>query len=167
MSSNAENMSEAEPSRPGSVLDSAWEDALRTGQTEDGGAGSVEAELAVVHLLRHARAVEPLAPADLDRLWREGVAPVITPVPWWRRRWLWGLAPVAATAALLVVVLRGDDPGQAPQMASTTQASPARALALQFTQLEADARRDLDTRVDQGRGTLRAELLRAAVGGTP
>lgn len=165
MSRNAEQMPGADPSRPGSVLDSGWEDELRAGQTEDGGAGSVEAELAVVHLLRHARAIEPLAASDLDRVWSEQIAPTITPVPWWRRRWLWGLAPVAATAALLVVVLRGDG-DSAPQMA-TAHKTPAQALASQFQQLEADARRDLDDRVDTDRGTLRAELLKLATGGTP
>lgn len=148
------------------MLDSGWEDELRAGLAEDGGAGSVEAELAVVHLLRHARAVEPLAPSDLDRLWSEQIAPPITPVPWWRRRWLWGLAPVAATAALLVVVLRGDDLQSSPQMATASK-SPSQALASQFKQLEHDARRDLDDRVDADRGTLRADLLKTATGGTP
>jgi hypothetical protein len=162
MSRNAEQTNDEQP---GSVLTPDWEDALRAGQAEDGEAGSVEAELAVIHLLRHARAPEALAPADLDRVWHEQISPSITPTPWWRRKWLWGVVPAAATAALLVVVLRGPD--EAPQMASATAASPASALAKQFEQLEADARRDLDTRVESDRGTLRSELLTHATGGTP
>lgn len=166
MSRNAEQTERPDDERPGSVLTPDWEDALRAGQAEDGEAGSVEAELAVIHLLRHARAPEALAPADLDRVWREQISPTITPAPWWRRKWLWGVVPAAATAALLVVVLRGDDP--APQMAAATTAkSPAQALARQFEQLEADARQDLDTRVDEDRGTLRSELLALAHGDQP
>ena len=161
-------------SRPESVLDPAWEDALRAGQAEEGGAGSVEAELAVIRLLRHARAPEPLAPEALDRLWRDQIAPQITPAPWWRRRWLWGVVPVAATAALLVVVLRGD-PNDAPRVAITATPaaaptatlaaaapSPARALERQFAELEGDARRELGGRVERGRGVMRAQLLAMA-----
>lgn len=166
MTRNAEQIERPDDERPGSVLTPDWEDALRAGQAEDGEAGSVDAELAVIHLLRHARAPEALAPADLDRVWREQLAPAISPVPWWRRKWLWGVVPAAATAALLVVVLRGgDDP--APQVAAATSKSPAQALARQFEQLEADARHDLDTRVDEDRGTLRSELLTLAHGDRP
>lgn len=163
MSRNAEQICGPDASRAGSVLDPGWEDALRAGQSEDGGAGSVDAELAVIHLLRHARAPEAPAPADLDRVWTEQISPAITPAPWYRRKWLWGLVPAAATAALLVIVLR-DDPDTAPQMAAV---SPGRALEQQFAQLEQGARRDLDVRVDQDRGTMRAELLSLAAGGTP
>lgn len=168
---NAEHTSV--PSRPESesVLDPAWEDALRAGQAEDGGEGSVDAELAVIHLLRHARAVEPLAPAALDRIWRSEIAPQITPVPWWRRRWLWGVVPVAATAALLVVVLRGpgDQPGVDAAATSPTliaaaapPASTASALERQFAQLEGEARRELGGNVERGRGVLRSQLLAQA-----
>lgn len=166
------------PNRSESVLDPGWEDALRAGQAEDGGAGSVEAELAVLRLLRHARAVEPLAPAALDHLWHAQIAPQIAPVPWWRRRWLWGVLPVAATAALLVVVLRpaGDGDGAraeaeaaSPLIAAAAPApSSARALERQFAQLEGDARRELGGRVDRGRGLMREQLLAmASKGGEP
>ncbi len=159
------------PSRPESVLDPGWEDALRAGQAEDGGVGSVDAELAVLHLFRHARAVEPLAPEALDQLWRTEIAPQITPVPWWRRRWLWGVVPVAATAALLVVVLRDpahDTSASAADTATSTAliaaAAPSSASALerQFAQLEGDARRELGGSVDRGRGLLRSQLLASA-----
>jgi hypothetical protein len=163
--------------RSESVLDPGWEDALRAGQAEDGGAGSVDAELAVLHLFRHARAVEPLAPEAQDHLWRAGIAPQITPVPWWRRRWLWGVVPVAATAALLVVVLR-DSPttdtsaaaaehAAAPLIAAAAP-SPRSALERQFAMLEGDARRELGGNVDRGRGVLRSQLLAiASKGGAP
>ena len=164
-------------SRTESVLDPAWEDALRAGQTEDGGAGSVDAELSVIHLLRHARAPEALTPASLDRVWSVEIAPTISPLPWWKRRWLWGVVPAAATAALLIVVLRegSDDrtlvaastPAAAPDGALVAAATPssARALEQQFAQLEGDARRDLGGRVDRGRGVMRSQLLAQASAG--
>jgi len=166
------------PSRPESesFLDPAWEDALRAGQAEDGEQGSVDAELAIVHLFRHARAVEPLAPAALDRIWRAEIAPQITPVPWWRRRWLWGVVPVAATAALLVVVLRDPaadisaDAARSPTLIAAASPAPSSASALerQFAQLEGDARRELGGNVDRGRGVLRSQLLAmASKGDTP
>jgi len=169
------------PSRPKSVhaksvLDPEWEDALRAGQAEDGEQGSVDAELAVLHLFRHVRAVEPLAPEALDQLWRAQIAPQITPVPWWRRRWLWGVVPVAASAALLVVVLRTSPDGtevadatapSAPLIAAASP-SPASALERQFAQLEGDARRELGGNIDRGRGVLRSQLLAmASKGDTP
>lgn len=164
--------------RTGSVLDPAWEDALRAGQTEDGGtAGSVDAELAVIYLLRHARAPEALMPAALDRLWSVEIVPAISPLPWWKRRWLWGVVPAAATAALLIVVLRDGSGDRAVVAASAPAATPggtlvaaatpssARALEQQFARLEGDARRDLGGRVDRGRGVMRSQLLAQASAG--
>ena len=170
---------EQTPSKPrtDSVLDPAWEDALRAGQAEDGGAGSVEDELAVIHLLRHARAPEPIDAAALDRLWSAEIAPAITPVAWWRRRWLWGVAPLAATAALLIVVLRDNAEDSAVATATPSTAdqgliaaagpspSPARALEQQFARLEGDARRELGVDVDRGRGVMRSQLLAMASAG--
>ena len=43
--------------RPRGVLDPQWEDALRAGQAEDGGAGSVEAPVGLVASARHDRQV--------------------------------------------------------------------------------------------------------------
>lgn len=164
------------PTQPASVLDPAWEDALRAGQAEDGGLGSVDAELAVVHLLRHIRSPEPLTPAALDRTWSAEISPAISPLPWWRRRWLWGVVPAAATAALLIVVLR-DAPEDlrvargTPTSASEARvavATPAQALEQQFAQLEGDARRELGVNVDRGRGVMRSHLLAmASVGDKP
>ncbi len=171
---NAEQTPNTRPA--GSVLDPSWEDALRAAQAEEGEAGSVDAELGVIHLLRHARAPEALAPADLERLWSSELAPAISPLPWWRRRWLWGVVPACATAALLIVVLRGDadDPdmiaARSPASgtlvaAATPPVSSARALELQFAQLEGDARRELGDDVDRGRGLLRSQLLAHASAG--
>lgn len=145
----------------GEVLDPAWEDALRVAQEAEGGVGSVEKELAVVHLLRHARAPESLRGDALDRIWDE-VHEGIREVPWWRRRWvLWG-APVAAAAAaavVLVVVLPRDS-GPRPDGALLAGASsPASSLRQQFALLEPEGRRKLDSSIDAGRSQLRKDLL--------
>jgi hypothetical protein len=163
--------------RSPTVLDPAWEDELRAAQAAEGEAGSVDAELAVIHLLRHARAPEPLAAADLDRLWTGEIAPAIAPLPWWRRRWLWGVVPAAATAALMIIVLRDDPEGSLVATSASPPASealiaaagpppsPARALEQQFAQLEGDARRELGADVDRGRGVMRSQLLAMASAG--
>ncbi len=150
---------------PAGVLDPSWEDALRAGQEEDGGAGSVEGELAVLHLLRHVRAPEHLPEAALEQVWRD-VDGAITPTPWWRRSWvLWG-APVAVAAAALFVVLRGPgdiQPGGELPGESGGQAQPMVAMSItleqQFAALEPEARSTLNHRVDDGRGALRGRLL--------
>lgn len=158
------------PPRAGGVLDPAWEDELRRGQEAEGEAGSVEPELAIVRLFRHARAPELMAPAELDALWASELAPALAPAPWWRRRWLWGALPALAAAAVVLVVIRGpDDAGPAPQMAARAESAPstAQVLAQQFARLEADARRDLDARVDDDRGLLRHDLLAMSLGDKP
>jgi hypothetical protein len=170
----------------GEVLSSVWEDALRAGQREDGGGGSVENELAVVHLLRHARAPEELGADDLERIWRD-VARQTSPTPWWRRRWvlLGGpLAVSAAAAAVLLVVAPGEPestgassvvarPNVAgpmvagPMVARPNVAGPMvagpngmrEALRRQFAALEPAGRARLASAVDAGRSRLRGQLL--------
>ncbi len=181
MSAGNEN---GRPARKPKVLSEDWEVALRAGQEAEGLAGSVEDELAVVHLLRHARAPEGLAEARLDAVWADIDAELeaSAPRPWWRRRWTWigGTAfAAAAAAAVLVIVIpnagqtpsppvaAGDDGEQQPQVA--VAAGQAAALERQFQILAPGARRRVEQEVDDDRGQLRERLIaqaRAAGGGS-
>lgn len=175
------------PARKPKVLSEDWEVALRAGQEGEGLAGSVEDELAVVHLLRHARAPEGLVQARLDAVWDDIDAELAkdAPVPWWRRPWalVGGSAfAAAATAAVVVLVIGntgpsadptetgqvavGDDGGDAPKVAAADHAA---ALERQFQILAPGARERLASQVDDDRTQLRDQLLakaRAAGGGS-
>ncbi len=151
------------PSTPSpGVLDPEWEEALRRGQRAEGELGSVEAELAIVHLLRHARAPEPLHPSALDRIWAD-VDREVTPLPWWRRHFGWGGTAVAALAAAAILVViwpesPADDGAETgPEIAEAS--SPAAALEQQFALLAPGARDDLAREIDARRTDLRHALL--------
>ncbi len=173
----------ATKARPGAVLDPQWEVALRAGQAAEGEQGSVEDELAVIHLLRHARGPEPLREGALDRLWGE-VEAASRPVgggwrAWLRQPWLLGGAAVAAAAAVLVVVVvqpgpepgpeRGLEPGHGGQVAvreplpAAGHGDMAAAAEAQFALLEPRARASVSHQIDEGRSSLRGQLVASAL----
>lgn len=168
----------ATKARPGAVLDPQWEVALRSGQAAEGEQGSVEDELAVIHLLRHARAPQPLGDDALDRLWGD-VAEASRPAvggwrAWLRQPWLLGGAAAAAAAAVLLVVVVVD-PGPSPapdhggQVAvrdpvpAVDHGDMAATIEAQFAMLEPGARAEVSRSIDEGRSSLRGELLAAAI----
>ncbi len=175
---------------PRQVLDPAWEDELRAGQEQDGGAGSVDDELAALHLLRHLREPEALSPEDLEGIWRS-MELELRPKPWWQRVWFFVGAPALAGGAALLLVLATPPSGtveEGPKIAaasapttSGTKATPAPTpasssdaaltasasaalLEQHFAVLEPGARRKLAGRVDVRRAQARGDLLARAVG---
>lgn len=166
----------ATEARRGAVLDPQWEVALRAGQADEGEQGSVEDELAIIHLLRHARAPQPLSDAALDRVLGE-IDQASRPVAggwraWLRQPWLLGGAVAAAAAAVLVVVWPdgGTKPDVGGQVAVrdpvTPEADPgamAATIEAQFAMLEPGARAEVARDVDAGRSSLRSELVAAAI----
>jgi hypothetical protein len=165
----------ATKARPGAVLDPQWEVALRSGQAAEGEQGSVEDELAVIHLLRHARSPQPLADDALDRLWTE-VDEASRPAAggwraWLRQPWLLGGAVAVAAAAVLVVVWPEQGPGPAgggtiavrDRLPSAGHGDMAATIEAQFALLEPGARAQVAQSIDEGRSSVRGELLAAAI----
>lgn len=167
------------PSR-GAVLDPQWEVALRAGQEAEGEQGSVEDELAIVHLLRHARAPQPLDDAALDRVWGDLDAALDeTPAAsgwraWLRRPWLVlgtaGVATAAAAVLVLVWASPGDGPTEVEPETIAQVESPAAdpgamaaTIEAQFAMLEPGARAKVERSVDAGRSDLRGELVASAI----
>ncbi|MEM6995521.1 MAG: hypothetical protein AAF721_33735 [Myxococcota bacterium] len=181
MSTGNDSQPRSAGSQAGRVVDGAgsWEDALRAGQREEGNAGSVDAELAVVHLLRHAAQPHGLAEGRLDAIWADvdpagAGAPVsadgASAEPWWKRPWSWigGTAVAAAAAAvvLVVVIPKGPAPEGDPEVAtaaSPTRATQAELIEQQFALLAPGARKQVIAEVDESRDTLRGDLLADAV----
>ena len=161
--------------RPGAVLappadqDGSWEDALRAGAEAEGEAGSVEAELAVIHLLRHARAPEGLSDARLEAVLRAvddaiGVAErESAPKPLWKRwswSWLGGTALAAAAAAVaLIVLLPGGDGPERPTEVAQGESPLAEQVEKQFQILAPKAREQAKRETEDNRDTLRGGLL--------
>ena len=155
--------------RPG-VLDPQWEDELRAGQEADGGQGSVEAELAIVHLFRHAAGPETLEPDAVDAIWAEvagGIEAASGFTPWWRRAldWRVGLGVAVAAAAAFVLVIAIDP---TPEPASGDRDPVAQregaeglssTLQAQFDLLAPQARVKIEADVDDGRGAVRQALI--------
>ena len=163
--------------RPGNestgVLDPAWEDALRAGQAEEGLAGSVEPELAIVRLLAHARAPEHLDDAALHRAWGAIDDAIAGPakVPWWKRPWtlVGGTAAVAAAAAVVLVVVLpgprtgGEGVGGSASGPVADLGGQVDALERQFQILAPGARDRVARSVDEDRGKMRDDLLAMAL----
>jgi len=154
--------------KPG-VLDPQWEDELRAGQEAEGAQGSVDAELAVVHLFRHAASPETLEPEALGAIWSEvaeGIEAESGFTPWWRRIFDWrvgvGVTVAAAAAAVLVLATRPQpDPGPAPDAVAQASAADGLSITLQaqFDMLAPEARAVIDAEVDAGRDAVRQKLL--------
>ncbi len=162
----------------GPVLDPQWEVALRLGQEAEGEQGSVEDELAVLHLLRHARAPQPLDDAAFDRVWGEvddarRASATTGWRAWVRKPWLLGGAAVAAAAAVLVVVVvTGPEqpgisvPGERIAQRDALPEGPggmAATIEAQFAMLEPGARAQVERSIDEGRSSLRDELVATAI----
>jgi len=165
----------ATEARRGAVLDPQWEVALRSGQAAEGEQGSVDDELAVIHLLRHARGPQPLDDAALDRVFGEveqAARPVAGWRAWLRQPWLLGGAMAAAAAAVLVVVVVSD-PGTTPDgggqvavrapVRGSEPGDMAATIEAQFAMLEPGARAEVARSIDEGRSSLRGELVASAI----
>jgi hypothetical protein len=152
------------------VLDPAWEDELRRGQAAADERGSVDAELGIVHLLRHSVADEPVSEARLREVWRRidvevGGSPASP-----RRLWAWLALPALALSgvALALQVGRSGPPAAPPESAKVERRGED--VERQFALLEAAARGALSRRIDDERMALRRRLLAeatSAAGGAP
>ncbi|RMG98132.1 MAG: hypothetical protein D6705_06890 [Deltaproteobacteria bacterium] len=175
------------------ALDGVWEEDLRRGQAAEGERGSVEDELAVVRLVRHAASPADLDPAVADRVLSE-VERAVRP----RRRFLrWPVAMggLLAGAAAVALWVRAPDgavseetaPAKvaagAPSPEASTVAPPAsggggattgtsRLLEAQFARLEPMERARISRHVASARRGLVEDLVGrlgapAAAGGMP
>lgn len=160
--------------RPG-VLGPHWEDELRAGQDAEGEQGSVEAELAVVHLFRHAAGPEALDADAVEAIWSEVATSIEAEAgftSWWRRLLDWrvgvGVA-VAAAAAMVLVISTNTGPTRSASPVAQAGAAEGMSITLQaqFDMLAPEARAQIDAQVDVGRGAVRERLLASLAPAAP
>lgn len=170
------------------VVDPRWEDELVAGQMVEGESGGLDADLAMIHLLRHAREPEQLSQGALDGIWSD-VRAEVTPVAWWKRKWWIAAVPAFAGAAALLVVIvspgddetvaqgdpveetgggveqpetdSGGEPDEGPVRIASRSAQ-AELIEKQFAALAADGRAEVAGSVDQGRNLVRSALVEGA-----
>lgn len=170
------------------VVDPRWEEELLAGQQADGESGGLDADLAMIHLLRHAREPEGLSDAAFESIWSE-VRAEVAPAPWWKRRWwTWAVPALAGAAVLAVVIIPPGDNGAVAERDATPQqqtegkapnreqageqgegpvqiasrSAQAELIEQQFAALAADGRAEVAGSVDQGRGRVRSALVDGA-----
>lgn len=172
------------------VVDPRWEEELLAGQQAEGESGGLDADLAMIHLLRHAREPDPLSEAAFESIWSEVRAEVV-PAPWWKRRWwTWAVPALAGAAVLAIVIVPPGDGGAVAQRETAPQAdgegsiagneeagagegsegpvriasrsAQAELIEQQFAALAADGRAEVAGSVDQGRGRVRSALVDGA-----
>lgn len=170
------------------VVDPRWEDELVAGQLAEGESGGLDADLAMIHLLRHAREPESLSETALEGIWSD-VRAEVAPAPWWKRKWWIAAVPAfAGAAALLVVIVSpgddetlaqidsveetggGTDPSTEPPGPNTkegpvriaSRSAQAELIEKQFAALAADGRAEVAGSVDQGRNRVRSALVEGA-----
>ena len=136
------------------VLDPAWEEELERGRAADDeapDAGSIEPELAMLHLLRHAREPESLSPVELDDMWSD-ISQAVAPERSWLSRlgaafsgqWARWLMPVAGAAAIVLIFQNGgSSEDAAPAVAMESKAEPTAAPGGPTAQ---DAAREADNK---------------------
>lgn len=164
-------MSEPTPP-PRGVIDDAWEQELTAGQEAVGEHGDLEADLAMLHLLRHARAPEVLGDEALEEVLeqlKEASAPAST--AWWRRGLVRWVAVPACAGLAVVLFVRPKAEDRATVVTNSVQAeraakegaplagAAAKPYELQFAALEGDARASLRDAVVVSRSQARHDWL--------
>ena len=92
------------------VFDDAWEQELAAGQDAAGGHGDLDADLAMVHLLRHARAPEVLGEDALEEvLGQVQAAHKGGATRWWRHRMIRWVALPACASLTIALFIRSED----------------------------------------------------------
>jgi hypothetical protein len=137
------------------VLDPAWEEMLERGRDADEDApdaGSIEPELAMLHLLRHAREPEAVNEQELDAMWSDISTAVAPSKSGWLARvgaafsgqWARWLIPVAGAAAVVLIFQTqgAEDFGGGDNLALNEAAEPSVDSAGGPTAQDAERARD-------------------------